>query len=202
MIGAGFLALLPFSEEQALAKIDNAESSSVRCGRHAWLQINHCLSRRVLPWMTEHTVSVAAPLEMVPPEAQLIPDAQQAPMWQDYGERALLQSGLRQSTGDQPVPVAPMIESPQIPTKRAVRAEPIPDTTPTPSPATTKRQASKSAIEAPTGPIAPKATKRTHRDRQRKPSAAEDLQQHPNLHNKPQPIPISSYSATERREPL
>lgn len=197
VIVAGFLALLPFAEKQAIANVDDVEPSSVRCGRQAWLHINRgCLSRRSLPWVTEHSDSAAARLEVAAPESQLIPEAQQAPLlFQDHGEQALLQSALRQSTGDQPAPAASMIGPPRAPTETDIIVEPAPDTTPTPSPAVTKRHASKSAIEVPTGPIAPKATKVSRRDRQRKPSAAEDLQQHSKLNNKPQNIPISSYSA-------
>jgi hypothetical protein len=35
VIVAGFLALLPFAEKQAIANVDDVESSSVRCGRQA-----------------------------------------------------------------------------------------------------------------------------------------------------------------------
>jgi hypothetical protein len=192
VIVAGSLALLPFAEKQAIANVDDVERSSVRCERQAWLHINRsCLSRRSLPWMTEHSDSAAARLEVAAPDAQLIPEALPAPLlFQDHGEQALLQSALQQSTGDQPAPAASMIEPPQAPTETAIIVEPAPDTAPTPSPAATK-----SANEVPTRPIAPKATKVSHRDRQRKPSAAEDLQQHSKLNNKPQNIPISSYSA-------
>jgi len=199
VIVAGFLAFVPFAEKPAIANVDDVGSSTVRCERQAWLQIiTGCLSRRGLPWMAGDSISAAAPFEVAAPDAPLVPEAQQpALLFQDHGERALLQSAWRQSAGDQPAPATSMIEPPssQAPTESTIIVEPALDATPTPSPAATKRHASKSAIEVRTWPVAPKARKVSHRDRQRNPPAAADLQQHPKLRGKPHDIPISSYSA-------
>jgi hypothetical protein len=202
---AGFLAFVPFAEKPAIANVDDVASSTVRCERQAGLQINTgCLSRRGLPWMAGDSIPAAAPLEVAAPDAQLIPEAQQsALLFQDHGERVLPQSAWHQSTGEQPAPAA-LIEPPssEAPMESTIIAEPVLDTTPTPSPPVTKRHVSKSAIEVRTGPIAPKVRKVSHRNRQRNPPVAEDLQHHPKLNGKSHEFQLAVILPTAHREPL